>query len=534
MKMSLIAEQLGLSWAELARELQFSVDDINKIRVENPNSLLEQSAAILNLWASHEGKRAKMESLYSALKNIDRNDIVSMLEGSNLNSRPLKGNKRHGERDSSLSPAVNGFTPVQDEMLSPASLHYKMPSPLQADQFWNDVASLDGIPMARADNDSLMEISDVNVWSSGGVPPLVMAEDSSLDCSRADETLPADGPNSLNLTEEDPVDSDAINGLVDLLDSEGAQRSEGKAEMTEGQSPAEQAQDLNAQNGMSVVAGQPKTHDGWTGSPTLRSEIAESKWPDQNVDRSRVLPYSSIVSYQTVHEERGRVPEFEGTSGAPSIAESWKPSFVISQKEAWAEVLEQRPTENLPPIAKLESGRLRVTEEKLVQPVEDKAQLKSLRYMDLKDVENPLCLSSASSVFRRPSDPRSSWITVEEEVVDSSEEGEEAKNIPGESVTEEQFTDEDGNLVTKKIVRKVVRRIAPGEGPEETVEILQQEPLGSEYQADNFTKYSILTRDATNSKLGEADSALYNEWIHGRMGAQIVKKISTHPNSPKQ
>ncbi|XP_078062353.1 uncharacterized protein LOC144488199 isoform X2 [Mustelus asterias] len=112
--------------------------------------------------------------------------------------------------------------------------------------------------------------------------------------------------------------------------------------------------------------------------------------------------------------------------------------------------------------------------------------------------------------------------------------GEEAKNIPGESVTEEQFTDEDGNLVTKKIVRKVVRRIAPGEGPEETVEILQQEPLGSEYQADNFTKYSILTRDATNSKLGEADSALYNEWIHGRMGAQIVKKISTHPNSPKQ
>ncbi|GCB76807.1 hypothetical protein scyTo_0017508, partial [Scyliorhinus torazame] len=107
MKMSLIGEQLGLSWAELARELQFSVDDINRIRVENPNSLLEQSAALLNLWASHEGKRAKMESLHSALKSIDRNDIVSMLDGSNLNSRPLKGNKKHAERDHSLSPAVN-------------------------------------------------------------------------------------------------------------------------------------------------------------------------------------------------------------------------------------------------------------------------------------------------------------------------------------------------------------------------------------------------------------------------------------------
>uniref|UniRef100_A0A7N6F6N4 Ankyrin 1, erythrocytic b n=1 Tax=Anabas testudineus TaxID=64144 RepID=A0A7N6F6N4_ANATE len=46
----------------LARELQFGVDDINRIRVENPNSLLDQSSALLNLWASREGKRAKSKS----------------------------------------------------------------------------------------------------------------------------------------------------------------------------------------------------------------------------------------------------------------------------------------------------------------------------------------------------------------------------------------------------------------------------------------------------------------------------------------
>uniref|UniRef100_UPI00398F33B5 ankyrin-1-like isoform X3 n=1 Tax=Pristiophorus japonicus TaxID=55135 RepID=UPI00398F33B5 len=531
MKMSLIAEQLGLSWAELARELQFSVDDINKIRVENPNSLLEQSAALLNLWASHEGKRAKMESLHSALKNIDRNDIVSMLEGSNINSRNLKGNKRHAERDHSLSPAVNGFSSVQDEMLSPASLHYTMLSPLQADQFWNDVTSLDVIPLARPDNDSLVEISEVNVWSSGGMPPLVVAEDSSLDYSKADESFPAEGLSSLNLTEEDTVDSDAFNGLVDALDNEGGQRSESKAEMTEGESPARPAEELNTENGISVITGQPKAHDRWTGSPTLRRETIDSKWPDQNVDRSQAPPYSSIVQYQTVHEERGRVPEFEGTSVVTSIAESWKPGFITSQKEAWAEVLEQRPAEVLPSIARLESSRLRVTEEKLVQPVEDRVQQQSLRYFDLKDMENPLCLSSRGTVFQRGNDPRSSWITVEEEVMDSSEEeldkelgetetssddeeivttrvtrrrlivkGEEAKNIPGESVTEEQFTDEDGNIVTKKIVRKVVRRMTPGEGNAETVEVLHQEPAGLENQADDVTKYSILTRDTINSK----------------------------------
>lgn len=44
---------------ELARELQFTVDEINRIRVENPNSLLEQSSTLLNLWVSREGKRAK-------------------------------------------------------------------------------------------------------------------------------------------------------------------------------------------------------------------------------------------------------------------------------------------------------------------------------------------------------------------------------------------------------------------------------------------------------------------------------------------
>lgn len=47
--------------AELARELQFSVEDINRIRVENPNSLLEQSATLLNLWVIREGTNAKSQ-----------------------------------------------------------------------------------------------------------------------------------------------------------------------------------------------------------------------------------------------------------------------------------------------------------------------------------------------------------------------------------------------------------------------------------------------------------------------------------------
>ncbi|XP_078285318.1 ankyrin-1-like isoform X2 [Rhinoraja longicauda] len=491
MKMSLIAEQLGLSWAELARELQFSVDDVNRIRVENPNSLLEQSAALLNLWARHEGKRAKMESLYLALKNIDRNDIVSMLEGSNTNSHTLNANKKHKERDQSLSPAVNGFTTVQDEMLSPASLQYTMPSPLQADQFWNDVTSLDVNPHARADNDSLLEISDVNVWSSGGKPPLVVAEDSSLDYSRADESFQAEALSSLNLNEED---ADAINGLVDMLDSVGDQRSEGKrSEMAEGETPTKMAEEVNTENGISVISGQQEAHERWAGSPALRRATSDAKQPDLSAERSQAVPY--IVSYLTVQEERGRVPEFDGASVK---AEPWKPGFIASQKEAWAEVLKQWPAESLSNIAK-QSPRGLQTEERLVQSLDSRGQQQPLPYRHLKDLEGPLCHAPGGSALHRDVDPRSSWITVEEEVVDSSEEGEEAKNIPGESVTEEQFVDEDGNIVTKKVVRKVIRRIAPGEGKEETLEVLYPDPSDLEHATDNFSKY-MLTRDSTNSK----------------------------------
>ncbi|KAM4039351.1 ankyrin-1 isoform 13-T14 [Anomaloglossus baeobatrachus] len=113
MKMAVISEHLGLSWAELARELQFEMDDINRIRVENPNSLLEQSAALLHLWASRQGSNAKLEDLYTALRNIDRNEIVTMLEGSGgRQSRSLKGDHQYTNSDGSISPSQrNGTVP---------------------------------------------------------------------------------------------------------------------------------------------------------------------------------------------------------------------------------------------------------------------------------------------------------------------------------------------------------------------------------------------------------------------------------------
>uniref|UniRef100_A0A8C9VCH8 Ankyrin-1 n=1 Tax=Scleropages formosus TaxID=113540 RepID=A0A8C9VCH8_SCLFO len=192
LKMTLISEQLGLSWAELARELQFSVDDINRIRVENPNSLLDQSSALLNLWAGREGKKANMESLYTSLKRVDRADIVSALEEQQLHSGDdvqEQGACRHLNRDSLLSPSmINGYGQPQEELLSPASMQYSLPSPLGAEPDWQEVSSLERAPMATTEEDTLADLSEMQAWPPGVGVSLQAVDDSSLECSNADES----------------------------------------------------------------------------------------------------------------------------------------------------------------------------------------------------------------------------------------------------------------------------------------------------------------------------------------------------------
>ncbi|XP_035998041.1 ankyrin-3-like isoform X16 [Fundulus heteroclitus] len=80
-RMAIVADHLGLSWTELARELNFSVEEINFIRVENPNSLTAQSFMLLKKWVYRDGKNATTDALTAVLTKINRLDIVTLLEG---------------------------------------------------------------------------------------------------------------------------------------------------------------------------------------------------------------------------------------------------------------------------------------------------------------------------------------------------------------------------------------------------------------------------------------------------------------------
>lgn len=81
-----------------------------------------------------------------------------------------------------------GYGLAQDELLSPASMQYSLPSPLGAEPYWQEVSSMDCAPIATTEEDTLMEMSDVQVWPSGNSPSLVQVEDSSLECSNADDS----------------------------------------------------------------------------------------------------------------------------------------------------------------------------------------------------------------------------------------------------------------------------------------------------------------------------------------------------------
>uniref|UniRef100_A0A8C9U2G1 Ankyrin 2 n=1 Tax=Scleropages formosus TaxID=113540 RepID=A0A8C9U2G1_SCLFO len=79
-RLAIVADHLGFSWTELAQELEFSEDQIHEIRVENPNSLQDQSHALLKYWMEREGKHTTETSLMKSLTKINRMDIVHLFE----------------------------------------------------------------------------------------------------------------------------------------------------------------------------------------------------------------------------------------------------------------------------------------------------------------------------------------------------------------------------------------------------------------------------------------------------------------------
>ncbi|XP_076585443.1 uncharacterized protein ank2a isoform X7 [Chaetodon auriga] len=119
--LAIIADLLGFSWTELARELEFSEDDIQLVRTENPNSLQEQSHALLQRWVEREGKHATEDCLIKRLTKINRMDIVHLIETQMNKSVQEQTSRTYAEIEKTLdhSEVSVALSSVQEDADSP-------------------------------------------------------------------------------------------------------------------------------------------------------------------------------------------------------------------------------------------------------------------------------------------------------------------------------------------------------------------------------------------------------------------------------
>ncbi|XP_021125218.2 ankyrin-3 isoform X9 [Anas platyrhynchos] len=527
-RMAIVADHLGLSWTELARELNFSVDEINQIRVENPNSLIAQSFMLLKKWVTRDGKNATTDALTSVLTKINRIDIVTLLEGPIFDYGNISGTRSFADENNVFHDPIDGYPSIQVELETPTGLRFVPPTPFHQDDFFSDTSSLES-PLRTPSR-----LSDVVVTSQGHVdgtaaaPPVVTEEDTSLDDSKLDFSVPREGtPKDISvgqsqLEEVDlkdyprylgsyggipkdakPRQSEETSKTGIRTEQPEREKSGSDEEMTEekfkslfedihleeGAESEEMTEEKvwsilkgvqQAEREMSSITGWQTDSSSVTEPPTSGRRIGGSLLDrlDDSLDQCR----DSVTSY--VKGEAGK-PETNG-SLSESTSEMKTKSYV---QESVNDVGKHSDKEALKTKPQLSAG----TDE---QTLSSTAYQKSLEETSKPTTEGnktsvPVSVKKMSWSSSEDGKPRASIqeeegavMSEQKECSDSDSEiqsdsssgeeqrittrvyrrrlilkGEEAKNIPGESVTEEQFTDEEGNVITRKITRKVVRRV---------------------------------------------------------------------------
>nr|XP_058911008.1 ankyrin-3 isoform X2 [Kogia breviceps] len=542
-RMAIVADHLGLSWTELARELNFSVDEINQIRVENPNSLISQSFMLLKKWVTRDGKNATTDALTAVLTKINRIDIVTLLEGPIFDYGNISGTRSFADENNVFHDPVDGYPSLQVELETPTGLHYTPPTPFQQDDYFSDLSSIESPLRTPSRLSDGVVPSQGNVEHSGDGPPVVTAEDTSLEESRLEDSMPlteipeavdvhesqlenvclseypqylgrmAGVPKDLKPAEpleqtrkvgvsseqqekgksgpDEEMTEEKLKSLFEDIQLEEGVESE---EMTEEKVQAILKRVQPAELEMSSITGWlNETSSGNLESPAQARRITGGLLdrlddsPDQcrdsitsylkgepgkfeaNGSHAEVTPEAKTKSYfsesqndigkQSAKETlkpkiqgSGRVDEPASSLVAYQKALEETSKFVIEEPKPCVPVSMKKmsrttPADGKPRLHLHEEEGSNGSEQKVKSPGAALKRMTACCYKDLKGSE-----SDSSSEEER----RVTTRVIRRRLIIK---GEEAKNIPGESVTEEQFTDEEGNLITRKITRKVLRRI---------------------------------------------------------------------------
>ncbi|XP_049320946.1 ankyrin-3 isoform X29 [Astyanax mexicanus] len=464
LRMAIVADHLGLSWTELAREMDFSVDEINHIRVENPNSLTTQSFMLLKKWVNRDGKNATTDVLTAALTKINRMDIVTLLEGPIFDYGNISGTRCFADDNAVFRDQTDGYHSIDLELQSPTELNYEPPTPLRQDDFFSEDGSVvsPGRSPIRPSELSLPATSMDAASSSNATPPTVVAEDTHLggreSCSREEDM--AVGSESMAFlgaqeSEEAFKDSEVFTQPA-VPQPEVCEPREGES----GWSGFDEGEEELTQEKLKSLLEDIKREEGFEDVEITDERVQEILSQVEQAEKELSSSFTGLqselasteketsVSGQGLRTDAQKESSQKPTSSSPELqAEKQNGEHPQHQAQAGSLPEDQEPTTKLKSKVAKDSGKEEVSREAAVDSTkeestaEPKAQQGAHKDNDSSsDGEHTV----TTRVYRRR-------VILK---------GDQAKNIPGESVTEEQFTDEDGNVVTRKVIRKVVRRVA--------------------------------------------------------------------------
>ncbi|XP_059743673.1 ankyrin-2 isoform X18 [Bos indicus] len=416
-RLAYIADHLGFSWTELARELDFTEEQIHQIRIENPNSLQDQSHALLKYWLERDGRHATDTSLVECLTKINRMDIVHLMETSTEALQERIGHSYAEIEQTITLDHSEGFSVLQEELCT-----------AQHKQKEEHAASKED------------EASDH--------PPIVSEEDISVGYSTLQDGIPkTEGDGSatelLPQTQKEQVQQDFSGKMQDLPE----------------ESALEQQEYFVTTPGTEMSETQKAT--GTSGSPTKTPE--EIVTPSEEERLYLQTPTSS---------ERG---------GSPVVQEPEEPP--------------ERREESSP----------RKTSLVIVESAEDQPQ-----------------------AFER----------LDEEA--AFQKGDDMPDIPPETVTEEEYIDEHGHTVVKKVTRKIIRRFISSDGTEKEEITMQGAPQDSISvdEGDGYSKVIkriVLKSDTEQSEVTLSEPSILSstsqfqaEPVEGRRVSKVVKTTVVH------
>ncbi|XP_053110671.1 ankyrin-2 isoform X42 [Hemicordylus capensis] len=405
-----IADHLGFSWTELGGELDFTEEQIHQIRIENPNSLQDQSHALLKYWLERDGKHATDSNLTECLTKINRMDIVHLMESS------VEKSREHGRTYAEIEQTIGldhseGFSALHEDLYS-----------------------------TKDKNEEEHSFSKDSEQSDH--PPLVSEEDISVSYSSLHEGTPR---------------SEAEISVVELLRQAHKDR-------------------VGAE-----FSGKP--HELPEDSTTTQEYFVTTLGTDQ----TQVQKGGKAASIASEKSE-------DSTAGSENLERPYLHTPTSSER----------------------------TDSPIVQEPEDH----HFHQDDLYPRKNSLVIVESTD------EPPEKLERYEEE---SLEKADDMPEMPPEAVTEEQYTDEHGHIVVKKITRKIIRRFVLPDGTEKEEVVMQgepQEPIKVE-EGDGYSKILkrvVLKSDSEQSEVTFSEpsvlssaSEFQSEPVEGRKVSKVVK-----------